>query len=395
MERTYEYRLYPTLPQQRSFELTAITTRDLYNLMLKDRTEHFLQTGKWKKLDPEPFIKKSLLMRELDSTIITNTVGRLDTAYRNFFYIKNNKPDRYHPEALRRSKEDPDYKLLDTDLIGYPKFKSNSSKESWTIAADHVQLTEKHIAVPGMGKIKVKLHRPIPEDADIKGYTLLKKPSGHFYLLVHLELPEPKAKPDLEKALGVAFEPGKLIQCSEGFHPVFRAGNNALQNKIEQAYLKLCKMTPGSRRYEKQRKHLGKLYEKRVNQRRDSLHKISSCLVNKADFICIEEPKVMARKKALMKTGEYTLVHDEAWWTFSAYLKYKTFTEGKKFWRVPDMVPVRYACSICGLIAERPPKGSRWKCNLCGAEMPSSLNAARNLALMGKQYIETTKKENA
>ncbi len=393
LERTYEYRLYPNTSQQKNFEKIADTTRALYNQMLRDRTAHFRETGTWKQLDPAPFVKGSLLMKDLEPSVISYTTNNLRKAYEHFLYIKKTRTDRFTEEALLKKENDPDYKLMDNDLIGYPKLKTKSSRESWDIGPDAVLVTPDRVYVPGIGNIKIKLHRPIPVTSKIRYYTILKRPSGHFFLLVHLLIPEPAVKPNPEKALGIALEPGKLAQCSDGKPVLFRHMTEAQEKRISTAYEKLCRKTPGSRQYEKQRQYLAALYEKRTNQRRDCLHKISRELVAKADFIVIEEPGVMRKKKKLEKNGTYSKVSDEAWWTFSEFVKYKTAEEGKRFWRAPGAVPARDACSVCGIITTKP-RGQFWVCQNCGASMPACLNAARNLQIFGDMYIKDSSKED-
>lgn len=388
LERTYEYRLYPTKKQERQFDLLLDTTRALYNRMLKDRTNHFRETGKWKQLNPEPFIKESLLMKDLEESVVSWTVGNLKRTYLNFFHIRKTQKDRYRQESIRKAEADPSYVLMDTDLVGYPKIKNKTAKGSIDMGPEKVLVTANRVNVPGIGDIKIRLHRPIPEDAKIQHYTIMRKASYQYYLLVHIQMPEPEEKPILEKAMGIALEPGKLAQCSDGKPVLFRHESQAMKNKIARAYAKLQKKTPGSNQYEKQRRRLSVLYEKRKNQRRDSLHKISRNLISKADLIAMEEPMVQRRKKRLLKAGAFDTVCDEAWWTFSEYVRYKSRSEGKRFWRASGDIPIWNACSGCGIILNGVGHNTQWECPYCGARMPAGMNAAQNLACFGELYIQ-------
>lgn len=388
LERTYEYRLYPTPEQIKKFSLIAYSTQALYNRMLDDRTTHFRKTGTWKRLDPDVFVRESLILRDLDPSIINRTVARLDGAYRNFFRIQNTRLDRYRDDALAKQKADPTYQLMDTDLVGYPRAKTYSGKESWDIGTGAVLIIVDRVTIPGVGNIKLRLHRPIPGNAQVQYYTVLKKPSGHFFLLVHLLMPEPKQIDQPASAVGVAFAPGKLAQCSNKKRLIFRHETKAQRAKMSAAYEALRRKQPGSNRYEKQRKHLAALYEKRVNQRHDCLHKLAGEVVAKADFIAIEEPRVMRKKKALVKQGAFGTVSDEAWWTFSEYLKYKSAEQGKRLWRPAGALPIRDACSNCGVIIEGVRRGTKWECPFCGLVLSPELNAAINLEKLGQQYIE-------
>lgn len=391
-ERTYMYRIYPTVKEQKNFESIADTVRALYNMMLRERTKHYRESGVWKRLDPTPFVKESLLMRDLDPTIIAHTVTKLIKAYEAFFRMQRTKECRYRPEALQKRAEDPSYELMDNDRVGYPRAKHKTSKESWDIGTENVMAANGRINIPGVGNVKLRLHRPIPQNAKILFYTLLKKPTGHFFLLVHLQMPDAKKSTTLpEAALGIALEPARLAQRSDGVPTTFHRASQGQERRIKKAYEVLCRKVPGSRQYEKQRLYLAGIYEKRSNQRRDSLHKISRAIVNSVDCLAIEEPMVMRKKKRLQQKGVFSMVTDEAWWTFSEYLRYKCREAGKWFWRAPGDVPVRTACSACGIIAEKYKEDTQWICPQCGMAMRSSLNAARNLEMFGMLQIEQQK----
>lgn len=388
LERTYEYRLYPTRKQERNFNLLLDTTRALYNGMLKDRTEHFRETGKWQRLNPEPIIKESLLMKELEASVVSWTVGNLERAFINFFRIRKTQINHYRPEAIRKAKKDPSYVLMDTDLAGYPKMKNKTAKGSIDMGSGKVLVTADRVNVPGVGNIKIRLHRPIPEKATIRHYTIVRKAAYEYYFLVHIEMPEPEKITELKSAMGIALEPGVLAQCSDGKPVLFRHESNAMKGKIARAYAKLQIKTPGSRQYEKQRLHLAVLNEKQKMQRRDSLHKISKRLVSKADYIILEEPRVQQKKKKLLRAGTFDTVLDEAWWTFSEYIRYKSCSAGKRFWRASGDIPIRNACSSCGIILENIEHNTKWECPYCGVRMPAELNAAKNLEHFGSLYIQ-------
>lgn len=395
LERTYKYRIYPRKQEQKCFEETYDSVSALYNMMLQDRTKHYQKTGTWKPLDANPFIKGSLLLRDLEPSIIQWTVNALEKAYEHYFYIRNTKLDRYKAEALEKKAENPEYVLTDTDLMGYPKPKKMSSQESWTIGPDQVLLIGDRVQIPNMGQVKIRLHRPIPAKASLLSYTVLKKSSGEFYLLIQIQLPAPEcAMPAQPKAIGLSLEPGYPACSSDGRPLPFRHLTQGQKNKIQLEYEKLKRKTPGSHRYERQRMHLASLYEKRANQRRDSLHKITAEILDKSDIIVIEEPAVTKKKNRLLRQGDYETVTDEAWWTFSEFIKYKTQEAGKIFWKVPMHSPVRNACSNCGVIIEKRTQSKIWECPYCGLRMPVPVNTARNLEAFGNYIAEQQVQQN-
>lgn len=385
VRRTYQYRIYPSKNAEKQFESVANTVQALYNMMLRDRTEHYRKTRTWKKLNPAPFIAGSLLMKDLEPSVVAMTVNKLENAYEQFHNMRRTKTDRYRQEAIDRADENPEYVLMETDLIGYPKIKTKTTSESINIGSAGLQVRPYHLNVPGIGTFKIRIHRPIPMNCQIEYYTLLKKASGHFFLQVHLLIPETKQKESADLIMGLAYEPGGLVRFSDGTPAYFVHEDPGLSAKIRLEYEKLSRMTPGSNRYEKQRKYLASLYEKRVNQRRDNLHKLANMTVDTADYIALEEPRVMRKKKKLLSSGEYRRVQDEAWWTFSSYIRYKCQDHGKWLWIAPRGIPAQKACSCCGVIGEESPRGRYWECDYCGVKMPAALNTARNLMMIAEE----------
>lgn len=386
-ELTYRYRLYPTKEQEQKIAQISKTACLLYNRMLKDRTDHYHETGKWKRIDVEAAVKSSRLFVDLDPTVAAWTKKRLEQAYRRFFWIERTQTDRYRTAQGGPSAADTGKKCRDTDLVGYPKFKEQYQFCSWTICGAVVSFTDGRAGIPGVGAVKIVLHRPLPEGAVIKTCTVLKKPSGHYFLLCRLELSDPEPAAQLQGAVGIALAPQNLAVRSDGVPVEFAHQEEALARKIQKAYQTLKRRKPGSARYEKQRRYLAVLIEKRVNQRWDSLHKISREIVEAADAIYVERPEILKRKRKLARTGEIDTVLDEAWWRFSSFLEYKAAGNGKKFWRVARVFPAYRICSACGAFGDDRANEGLFVCPKCGMTMNRAENAAKNYEALGRKYI--------
>ena len=386
MRLTYRYRLYPTETQSNEIRQTCSAVRYLYNRLLEERTNTFRETGKWAKLATDQFTQHPW-MKRVDPSALLAAENQLNKAYDVFFRALRNKPDRYRPEALSYAALNPAYRLTETDLIHYPRFKrKKTTAESYQTKPEGVMIEEKAVVLPVVGRVRAKIHRPLPENSEIQKCTVLKKRSGRFYLLLLIELPDQKPETTYHRPMGIVFSPGELVQRSDGKEVTFRHMDPDLEKRINQAYQTLQRRKPGSKRWEAQRQYLAKLYEKRVEQRRDDHHKAARQIANDADVICMEAPEVLIREKRLKKTGLYDIVHDEAWWKFSYLVEQKVRAQGHYFWRVPRFHNLFGMCSICGNVQVPVLKSDTFQCTACGACMDRKENAMQALHQEAAQY---------
>lgn len=385
-ELTYKYRIYPTRQQVSAIQNICGATRFLYNKLLEDRTRHYREKRQWKRLDSKPFIEIFPFLAQTDQGALAWTVNRLERAYQHFFFVAKTELDRYKPEALERAKNDKKYVLLDTDLVSYPEFKrKKETKISYTTIFRDIDVQNKRILLPVLGRVKIAYHRPVPEEAQIINCTILKNKAGIYFILVRLSLQKPE-KAELQNALGLVFVPGQVAVRSDGESVNVRHQSKEQNKRIQKAYRTLKRRKYGSRRYEAQREYLASLYEKRVNQRRDDLHKAARQIANAADALYLQQPNVRKRAAEQKTARARAAIWDEAWFTIFSFVKYKAELDGKQFWGVPIEYPAYYFCSACGAYNKEPGDGA-WICPSCGSKMDRHLNAANNLRLMGEKFI--------
>lgn len=389
-ELTYKYRLYPTDKQALEIRRTCSCVRLLYNSLLEDRTKHFRETGKWKKMDRSSY-EALPFMANVDPGALNWAVASLQQAYRNFFHTLKTKTDRYRPESEAKSLADPKYVLKDTDLVSYPRPKRHkTSKESYTTYIEDLKIENNRVLLPSIGAVKIRLHRPIPPEAEQLCCTVLKEACGHYYLLLRLKLPDAEEKKDLETPMGIVFAQGKLAVRSDGEPVMFRHQDEKSLQRIRQARKALLRRTPGSRGYEEARLQLAKLYKHRSNQRHNDLHAISRQIIDAADTFYLQKPDIMERLEHMESWKARQRLLDEAWWTFGEMVRYKAEAEGKRFWSVPRGFPAYSLCSACDHRVQDVPDG-KWVCPACGAELAPEINAARNLMKLGEKYIQEMK----
>lgn len=126
-----------------------------------------------------------------------------------------------------------------------------------------------------------------------------------------------------------------------------------------------------------------RLHRKVARQRADALHKFSRGIV--AQYQTIRIGDVSSLK--LAKTRMAKSVLDAGWGMLKAQLLYKGQQAGRSVEIVNEAYTTR-ACSSCGQLTG--PSGLRqlvvrqWRCSVCGAEHDRDVNAARNIAAVGR-----------
>ena len=146
-----------------------------------------------------------------------------------------------------------------------------------------------------VGEIPIKLHRPI--EGKIKGIIKRTK-TGKWFAIVQAEV-ELKPLPKTGRAVGLDLGVHHFCVDSDGLafeNPKFI---DRTLEKIKKVQKELSRKQKNSKRREKVRLKLAKLYEKLENQRLDSLHKLRY-YVNNYDVICVEDLDVKENCKSTL-----------------------------------------------------------------------------------------------
>ncbi len=149
MLRVYRYRLYPTRAQSERMSWTLERLRELYNAALEERRSAYRLRGETRSAYRQMAELKTVRVerpeyRAIHVHLLQDAITRLDRAYRAFF-------------RRIKSGEKP----------GFPRFRGRGRYTSFTFKnaanRDGVRLCAegKRLDLTGIGKVKIKLHRPI------------------------------------------------------------------------------------------------------------------------------------------------------------------------------------------------------------------------------------------
>lgn len=279
MIKAYKFRLYPNKIQTDCFNETIRNVKTVYNLMLKDKIVFYKKTGKHLIISPNSCKAKYPQAKKLNADILYFTVKNLASEFDNFMK---------HPN------------------IGYPRYKDEKSKSgSFTV---HFKIKENKLNIPlnNCSSIKMKMHRQIPRDCELKSATIVKTDTDKCFVNIITEVSEKalNGKTDYKKVLGIKYSKENFFISSDN---------------IEQKYF--CEMLNNDGRSVLNANLFSfsskpNKCEKVLNKKRDLLHKISTDIADTYDCVCVER-------------GFFH--HKDSWDIFLSFLEYKMKERGKAY----------------------------------------------------------------
>ena len=374
MNKAYKYRLYPDKAQAVLINKTFGCVRFVYNKMLAERKmiyEIYCDDKEALKQQryslPATFKKEYEWLCEVDSLALANAQLNLNAAYKNFFR---------------------------TPTTGFPKFKSrhhdrksystNNQKGSIRVISSNT------VRLPKLKDVRIKIHRPIPEDVEIKSATISQTPTGKYYISILTEY-EKEIKtitPKPESIIGLDYSSGNLYIDNEGNSAAYPRYYRRTEEKLKRAQRKLSGRKKGGRNREKQRKRVAGLHEKVANQRKDFLHKASRQITNAYEAVAVEDLNMRGMAQGL-HLGKST--NDNSFGKLRTLLAYKLAEQGKQLIIIDKWYPSSKRYHVCGndnkelTLSER-----NWTCRHCSTVHDRDVNAAINIKNEGCRLLGIT-----
>lgn len=368
MFRTYKYRLYPRNSQRRSLDFLLWQGRNLYNAALEQRITVYRETGQSVSY-PQQWTNFRDLRRanpdtlgQLNATSVQQMLRRLDKAFRAFFR---------RLEAARTG---------DSQKPGFPRFKGRNRFHSLEYRyGDGCKLRfddsgRALFYVQNAGEIKIKYHRPLPDDAKIK-HVVVKRSNGKWYVCLQVELPDPAPVERDGLAVGIDVGLESLLALSNGALVENPGWLRSSLAKLRVAQRRASRREKGSNRRRKAYAQVARLHERVANQRRDFWHKLTRSLVNAYSVIVLEDLAL-----GFMTHNQYLALsaHDAGLGEFRQLLEYKAGEAGTRVVAV-DPRNTSQVCSGCGALVRKGLSVRVHRCPHCGLELNRDVNAARNV----------------
>jgi len=361
MHRTYRYRLYPTRAQAEALDGQRRFACDLYNAGLEQRRAAWRLQRKslnyYAQAADLTELRRAGIGPEMNCWTQQHVLRRLDLAFAGFF---------------RRLKAG--------QTPGFPRFRSEHRYDSltWSVSgnAGGCAIKDGRLALQGVGAVKVKWHRAIPDDATLRTITV-KRAGDRWYVCFSLALPDLLAAESGLPSVGIDVGITTFAMLSTGEAITGPRAGRTAQRHLRVAQRRMSRRKRGSIRRRKARKLVARCHERVGNVRRDHAHKTARDLVSRFGTICVEDLNIKGLAGGMLARD----VHDQGWGAFLRELESKAECAGIRVVRV-DPRGTSQTCSACDAYVPKA-LSVRWHSCACGYEADRDVNAARNVLKRG------------
>jgi len=370
MEYSHRYSAYPTQEVAAELEYHIDVHRQAYNYTryeyenvdadnIGSAYKHHSRLPNWKD--------EFSIFSEVNSKALQRTVTRF---YQNLNGLSEKKQNGRKVGKLKW-KSPKEYRSMTFSQSGF-ELKNTSGRRAT-------------LWLSKIGDIKIRYHRGIPDEADIKEVTIKKETTGDWFVSFGLEtddadLPE---KPDVDSldannSVGIDLGILNYIHTSDGKTVDWLD----LEDEYERLRREQCKFSrkeEGSNNYEIQRKQVAKVKRHIRRKVLDYQHKLTTWLVRAYDAVFVEDLNV---KGMLEQSHNARNKQDAAWRQFITLLEYKAKLYGTHVVQVKPRGTTK-ECASCGVETPKPIWVREHSCPSCGFETDRDANAAINVLQRG------------
>lgn len=392
----YKYRIYPNAEQEQKLAQFFGCSRKMYNLLLEWwQNEYQLskESGEPMRKMPDYTYFKNMeeysYFRNCDSVALQQSRMSFQSALENFFKSKNGQ---------RKGRK-----------VGFPTFKKKGvSRDAYTTYNNntiYLDKEEKHIKLPKLGFVKIKLHRKFY--GNIKSVNVSRSKANNYFVSITVDTWEPD-KPVFRRGaracnpsvVGLDMSYKDFVVSSDGsddtiikYVRLYRKYERKLARlqrqvsrkemigtgeKFINRYGKEQEIKRRSANREKARLRHARLAEHVANKRTDFLVKLALYFVRKYDVIVLEDIDMQAQARSL-NLGKSAM--DLGFGEFHGWLEHEAKKYDCYIYYVDKWFASSQTCSECGYKNPEVKDLSvrEWTCPCCGAHHDRDRNAALNL----------------
>lgn len=379
MQLRYSYRLYPTPCQREALARAFGCARVVFNDALCARWAAHEAGGPWisdaelsRRLTAVKSTSERVWLGDVSAVVLQNALADLNAAYRNFFASVTGR--RKGPK------------------VGPPRFRSRKdsrqairfTRNSWFRVLNCGRLR-----LPKIGDVEVRWSRELPTRPS--SVTVIRDAVGRYFasFVVETNAGADAARfPQANKECGIDLGLTHFAVLDDGTKITSPRFLRRAERKLKRAQRDLSRKQEGSQNREKARVQVARAHAKVADARRDFHHKLSTKVVRENQAVTVEDLAV----RGLVRTKLGKSVHDAGWSTFVRMLEYKAARYGRRFTKVGRFELTSQVCSACGMKDGPKPLHIReWKCATCGAVHDRDVNAARNIAALGRREAQNAR----
>ena len=370
VSKCMEFRIRPTIEQKVLIWKTFGCCRFVWNHLLSERIEYAkVDKGKLLNTTPAHLKRENTFLCEVDSMALINTQLNLNQACKKLF--AKGKAPKFRAKGKDRRSYTTNWINNNIEII-------------------HRSDTENYIKLPKLGRVRIILHRSIPDGWRMKHATIKETASGKFFisLTFDVEIRPKEPMKEFDKVEAFDYSLPSLVVSASGENDItsddIRWYRN-LENRIAKEQRKLSRMQYGSKNYWGQKHRIGKLHEKARNRRNDFLHKLSCNVSRSFDAVVVEDINLQYMSQSL-NFGK--AVYDNGYGMLREMLAYKLNEQGKILVKVDKFFPSSKRCSVCHEVNHDLKLSDReWTCKSCGTHHDRDKNSCKNLLDEGKGIL--------
>ena len=227
--------------------------------------------------------------------------------------------------------------------------------------------------------MQVRWSRPLP--AAPSSVTVIRDAAGRYFASFVVEVTG-KPLPQAGVECGIDLGLGHFAVLDNGVKVAAPRLLRCAEKKLKKAQKSLSRKEKGSRNRDKARVKVARAHAHVADARRDFHHKLSTAIIRENQAVTVEDLAV----RGLARTRLAKSVYDAGWSAFVGMLEYKAKLHGREFRKVGRFEPTSQVCSVCGVKDGPKPLAVReWTCQECGTCHDRDVNAAKNIAALGRR----------
>lgn len=369
MQLRYSYRLYPDASQRQALARAFGCARVVFNDALATRRsaheagEPYVSDAELsKRLTKAKESPERAWLGEVSLVVLQQALADLNTAYRNFFAsVTGTRTGR---------------------RVGPPRFRSRKDRRQairFTANSRFKVLDDGHLRLPKIGDVEVRWSRDLPSEPS--SVTVIRDAAGRFFASFVVEV-DPRPLPETDAECGIDLGLGSFAVLDDGTKVTAPRFLRRAERKLKRAQRDLSRKQRGGKNREKARVRLARAHAHVADARRDFHHQLSTKLIRENQAVYVEDLAV----SGLARTRLAKSVHDAGWASFVNMLEYKARLYGRTVEKVDRFAPTSKTCSVCGVKDGPTSLAVRvWTCAACGSVHDRDVNAARNIAALGRR----------
>ncbi len=286
----------------------------------------------------------------------------------------------------------------------YPTFKKKGRHDSFSLTNDQFTVKGRKVHIPKLGW--VRMHETLRFVGKVVEGTI-SRTADCWFLSITVEMPDlHSVRRENQAVVGVDLGVSALATLSTGEKVAGPKAYSATLKKLRQLsqhfsrQMEAAKVRAGlkpgepipkgmhipwSENMRKTQRRIARLHARIANIRANTLHQLTSDLVERFDVIAIEDLNVagMLKNHPLARA-----IADMGFGEFRRQLEYKAAQRGKTVIVVNRWYPSSKTCASCGYKIPKMPLAVReWTCPKCHTHHDRDINAAINLRRVAESSV--------